>query len=49
VAIGSRHTHLPPSCTFYDRHGRTYYNCGGVYYQPMYSGPDVVYVVIDRP
>lgn len=49
VSIGSRHTHLPPSCTSIDRYGRAYYHCGGVYYQPTYSGPDVVYVVVDSP
>lgn len=49
VAIGSRHTHLPPSCAYYDYHGRPYYHCDGVYYQPVYDGPDVVYVVVDKP
>ena len=49
VAIGSRHTHLPPSCTSYDYYGRPYYHCGGVYYQPVYDGPEVVYVVVDKP
>ena len=49
VAIGSRHTHLPPSCADYDYYGRPYYHCGGVYYQPVYDGPDVVYVVVDKP
>jgi hypothetical protein len=49
VAIGSRHTYLPPSCPYYDYHGRPYYHCDGVYYQPVYDGPDVVYVVVDKP
>ena len=49
VAIGSRHRHIPPSCAYYDYYGRAYYHCGGVYYQPVYDGPDVVYVVVDKP
>lgn len=49
VAIGTRHTYLPPSCTSYDYYGRLYYHCGGVYYQPVYGGPDVVYVVVEKP
>lgn len=49
VAIGTRYTRLPPSCTSYDYYGRAYYHCGGVYYQPLYDGPDVVYVVVDKP
>ena len=49
VAIGTRHTRLPPSCTSYDYYGRAYYHCGGVYYQPVYSGPEVIYVVVEKP
>jgi hypothetical protein len=49
VAIGSRHTYLPAGCPPYDYYGRGYYYCGDVYYQPVYSGPDVVYVVVDKP
>ncbi len=49
VAIGTRHTYLPSGCTSYDYYGRPYYHCGGVYYQPVYDGPEVVYVVVDDP
>lgn len=49
VAIGSRHTYLPSGCTSYDYHGRPYYHCGGYYYQPVYDGPEVVYVVVEKP
>ena len=49
AAIGSRHTHLPASCTSYDYAGRPYYHCGNVYYQPVYDGPEVVYVVVEKP
>lgn len=47
--IGSRHARLPNSCTNYDYLGRPYYNCAGVYYQPVYSGPEVIYIVVDKP
>ena len=49
VAIGTRHTYLPSGCTSYDYSGRPYYHCGAVYYQPVYDGPTVVYVVVDNP
>lgn len=49
VAIGSRHTHLPATCSRYDYYGNLYYHCGGVYYQPVYSGPEVIYVVVEKP
>jgi hypothetical protein len=49
VSIGSRHRHLPHGCANYDYYGRLYYHCGGAYYQPVYDGPDVVYVVVDKP
>ena len=49
VAIGSRHRRLPTSCTSYDYYGRPYYHCGGYYYQPVYDGPEVIYVVVDDP
>ena len=49
VALGTRHTYLPSGCTSYDYSGRPYYHCGAVYYQPVYDGPTVVYVVVDNP
>jgi hypothetical protein len=49
AAIGSRHARLPSGCTGYDHFGRPYYRCGTVYYQPVYDGPDVVYVVVEKP
>lgn len=49
LSIGTRHTYLPPNCPPYDYYGSRYYYCGGVYYQPVYDGPDVVYVVVDKP
>ncbi len=49
AAIGSRHRHLPASCTIYDYQERRYYHCGGVYYQPVYDGPEVIYIVVEKP
>ena len=49
VVVGSRHRHLPHGCTNYDYYGTLYYHCDGAYYQPVYDGPDVVYVAVDKP
>lgn len=49
VAIGTRVVTLPPVCSNITVYGRPYYHCGGTYYQPLYDGPDVVYVVVDNP
>ncbi|MFT5728152.1 MAG: hypothetical protein ACI8PB_002304 [Desulforhopalus sp.] len=49
ASIGTRYTYLPASCPPYDYYGRRYYHCSGVYYQPVYDGPDVVYVVVEKP
>ena len=45
AAIGSMAYSLPPNCSPYGG----YYNCGGTYYQPQYSGSDVTYVVVNNP
>jgi hypothetical protein len=45
AAIGSTAYALPPNCSPYG----AYYNCGGTYYQPQYSGSDVTYVVVNNP
>ena len=43
-----RLTSLPYGCnTTRVRGGVTYYYCGGIWYQPSYSGTTVVYVVND--
>ncbi len=49
VAIGSRVAALPGGCSSVVVHGITYYNCGGTFYQPVYDGPNVVYVVVNSP
>jgi hypothetical protein len=40
---------LPPSCSMVTMGGPTTYNCGGVYYQPYYSGSNLVYHVVPGP
>ena len=49
VAVGTRVVTLPGACSSVVINGLTYYNCGGTYYQPVYDGPQVVYVVVDNP
>ena len=49
IAIGTRVATLPPACSNVSINGRPYYQCGGTYYQPVYDGPDVVYVVVESP
>ena len=46
AAIGSAYRTLPPACSPYLT---SYYYCGGVYYQPVYHGSDVTYVVVEKP
>jgi hypothetical protein len=29
--------------------GRTYYTCGGVYYQPVYQNGSTTYIVVNQP
>lgn len=46
VAVGMSLYSLPYGCTTrIMRGGINYYYCGGIYYQPMYQGTTVVYVV----
>ena len=46
VAVGMSLYSLPYGCaTTVMRGGVNYYYCGGVYYQPVYQGTTVVYVV----
>jgi len=49
MAIGSVAYALPAGCGNYYYGGNPYYNCGGTYYQPQYSGTDVTYVVVEAP
>ena len=47
AAVGSIVYSLPPTCTVMVENGTQYNYCGGVYYQPMYSGSTVTYVVVN--
>lgn len=47
AAVGSIVYSLPPACTVVVENGTQYNYCGGVYYQPMYSGSTVSYVVVN--
>jgi hypothetical protein len=40
---------LPSGCVNYPYSGYTYYNCGGTYYAPQYSGSSTTYVVVQAP
>ena len=46
VSRGMRLSYLPYGCSVTRvRGGVTYYHCGGIWYQPVYQGTTVVYVV----
>jgi len=49
VAVGTIVASLPPQCTATVVGNVTYQNCGGTYYQPIYQGNTVQYVVVNRP
>ena len=49
IAVGTIVASLPPSCTTVVTAGVTYQNCGGTFYQPMYQGSSVQYVVVNAP
>jgi hypothetical protein len=49
AAIGSIAYSLPGGCGSFYTYGSPYYNCGGVYYAPQYSGTDITYVVVENP
>jgi len=48
-AIGTRVAALPGGCAATTANGITFYRCGETYYQPVYDGPNVVYVVVNPP
>jgi len=49
AAIGTIVHALPPACSAIVVNGLTYQNCGGAWYQPMYAGTQVTYVVVNPP
>jgi hypothetical protein len=49
VAIGTVVSALPSRCSTLSVGAVTYQDCGGVYYQPVYQGNSVQYVVVNAP
>jgi hypothetical protein len=49
AAIGSVMYTLPPSCPITYVGSVTYNYCGGVWYQPQFSGTDTTYIVVEAP
>jgi len=49
VATAAALTTLPAGCSTLNSGGYTYHHCGSVYYQPVYDGPNVTYVQVERP
>lgn len=49
LPVGTAVAALPAGCGSLLVNGLTYYQCGGTYYQPSYSGPNLVYVVAMPP
>ncbi len=49
LPIGTAVAALPSGCASTQVGGLTYYQCGGAYYQPVYSGPNLVYKVVMPP
>lgn len=47
--VGTTVSALPAGCTSISSQGKSYFNCGGVYYQPTYNGNSLVYVVVPAP
>lgn len=47
--VGSYYSALPSGCASVYRVGNPYYQCGSAWYQPVYSGSTVQYVVVDAP
>lgn len=47
--VGSYYRSLPPSCVTVYRGSVTYYQCGSSWYQPVYSGTTIQYVVVNAP
>jgi hypothetical protein len=49
VAVGTVVASLPMQCSVLVVHGATYQKCGDAYYQPVYHGSAVQYVVVVSP
>ena len=49
AVVGSVVNSIPSSCSAVTVNGLTYQQCGSVWYQPMFSGSAVTYVVVNEP
>lgn len=49
VPVGTVVQALPGGCTAVTVSGKSYSDCGGVFYQAAYQGNKLVYVVVDKP
>ncbi len=49
LPIGTTMAALPTGCGSLLSGGLTFYQCGGAFYQPRYSGSNLVYVVVMPP
>ncbi len=39
-------TYLPDGCTTIEQNGTVYYNCSGIYYQPLFQNGTTIYQVV---
>lgn len=49
AVVGAYYSTLPTNCVIVTQTTVTYYQCGSVWYQPVYSGMTVQYVVVTAP
>jgi len=49
AVMGSYYSSLPSGCVTVMRVGINYSRCGSVWYQPVYSGANVQYMVVSQP
>ena len=49
IVVGSYYSSLPSGCMKVIEAGATYYTCNGYWYQPVYKGNSVTYVVVNQP
>ena len=49
IVVGSYYSALPSGCMKVIENGMTYYTCNGYWYQPVYKGSSVTYVVVNQP
>ena len=47
--MGAYYSSLPSGCVTVIRNGISYSQCGSTWYQPVYSGNNVQYMVVAAP